>query len=301
MQPGVVVITHNSAEVLPACLAAAAGRCGDLVVVDNASTDGTAALARASGARVVVNEENRGFAAAANQGLSLLDCEFVLLLNPDAVLETSLEPLVRACATPGVGAAGGKLAGDDGLAQRGFTLRRFPRAAELAAEVLLVNRAWPSNPLNRWYRCLDADLEQAQDAEQPAGAFLLIRREAWRQVGGFDESFFPVWFEDVDFCYRLRQAGWRIRYEPGAVARHRGGHAVLRMPWEERQAAWYGSLLRYAEKHLGPRQVRMLAFAILVGVSLRVWPAVAAERSLRPLRSCWRVLRLAGSRCCRGG
>jgi N-acetylglucosaminyl-diphospho-decaprenol L-rhamnosyltransferase len=300
MEPGVVVITHNSAEVLPACLAAAAGRCGDLVVIDNGSTDGTADIARARGARVVVNEENRGFAAAANQGLALLDCEFVLLLNPDAVLETPLEPLVRACSAPGVGAAGGKLAGDDGLPQRGFTLRRFPGAAELASEALLLNRVWPSNPVNRRYRCLDADLEQAQEAEQPAGAFLLIRREAWRQVGGFDESFFPVWFEDVDFCYRLRQAGWRIRYEPGAVARHQGGHAVLRMPWEERQAAWYGSLLRYAQKHLGPQQVRMLGFAILVGVLLRVWPAVVAERSFRPLRSCGRVLRLAGSSFCRG-
>ncbi len=110
--------------------------------------------------------------------------------------------------------------------RRGFTIRRFPTPLTLWFELCGFNRLWPSNPVNRRYRYLDRDLEQAGPVEQPAGAFLMFRRDVWERLGGFDEGFYPVWFEDVDFCRRAADAGYRIEYVPQVEAEHLGGHSV---------------------------------------------------------------------------
>ena len=100
------------------------------------------------------------------------------------------------------GLAAGKLVDKTGVAQKGFTIRRFPTPASLIFELFGINRLWPSNPVNRRYRYLDRDLDQPGPVEQPAGAFLMFRRDVWKRLRGFDESFHPVWFEDVDYCRR---------------------------------------------------------------------------------------------------
>jgi GT2 family glycosyltransferase len=123
-------------------------------------------------------------------------------------------------------------------------------------------------------------------ADQPAGAFLMFRRDAWLRVGGFDEDFWPVWFEDVDFCARLKRAGYRIWYEPAARATHAGGHSVREIPLNQKEKYWYGSLLKYAAKNFQP-----IAF---VGVCISVM-AGAAARALRALpRGGWRVFAVYG-------
>ncbi len=95
--------------------------------------------------------------------------------------------------------------------QSGFTIRRFPTPAALIFELFGINRLWPSNPVNRHYRYLDRDLDQPGPVEQPAGAFLMTRRDVWESLHGFDESFHPVWFEDVDYCKRASGSGYQIR------------------------------------------------------------------------------------------
>ena len=178
--------------------------------------------------------------------------ELVLLLNPDAILRTDITPLLRCFDDPLTAIAAGALCNHDLQPQRGFTFRRFPTPAALALETLTINRAWPGNSVNRRWRCLDLDLTQSQDIDQPAGAFLLIRREAWNTVAGFEENFRPVWFEDVDFCLRIRQAGFRICYEPLAIAVHEGGHSVRAVDWGDRQVYWNENLLRYSRSHFSP-------------------------------------------------
>jgi N-acetylglucosaminyl-diphospho-decaprenol L-rhamnosyltransferase len=96
--------------------------------------------------RLITNPENRGFAAAVNQGIGALDTPYVLLLNPDARLETSLDALVECCRRPGVAGAGGKLVDAAGLPQAGFAVRSLPSPAALICEVLLLNRIWPAQP-----------------------------------------------------------------------------------------------------------------------------------------------------------
>ena len=133
--------------------------------------------------------------------------------------------------------------------QAGFAVRRLPTPLALALEVLLINRLWPGNSVNWHYRCYGFNLDEPAEIEQPAGAFLMFRREVWESLGGLDEGFYPIWFEDVDFCKRLRDHGYHVYYEPRAVATHLGGHSIRKILLEKRELYWYGSLLKYCSKH----------------------------------------------------
>ena len=289
---GAVIVTYNSRECCGRAIDSCIREGLDVVVVDNASDDGTAeVVATRPGVKMVRNIANLGFAAAVNLGFRQLDNRYVLLLNPDAELVTDVAALERELID--AGAAGGMLLGPDGKPQIGFTVRRFPTAAVLALEALGINRIWRGNPANRRYRCLDLDLSTAADVEQPAGAFLMVRRDAWVEVGGFDERFFPVWFEDVDFCLKLKNAGYCIRFTPESVARHEGGHSVRAISDEPRQLYWYGSLLEYVSKHFqaGPR--RLVCSAIVAGGVLRMFAGVLLERNIHAVVVYARVIRLA--------
>jgi len=291
---GAVVVTHNSAKEILACLSSLSGQVDRLVVLDNASCDGTPALvATKPGIVLIANSENRGFAAALNQGIEALDTELILVINPDAVLLTSLAPLVEAFAAPDVGAAAGKLVDEGGRPQIGFNVRRFPTPAALSLEALGVNRVWKKNPVNRRYRCLDLDPNRPAEIEQPAGAFLMIRRDAWEAVGGWDSKFYPLWFEDVDFLKRLKSAGFRIIYEPRAVARHAGGHSIQHVNAESRIIWWYGSLLRYASKHFRLPGRALVATAIVGGCAVRMVFGLLLWWKRYPVRVYFRVIRFA--------
>jgi N-acetylglucosaminyl-diphospho-decaprenol L-rhamnosyltransferase len=210
-------------------------------------------------------------------------------------LKGSLEPLRAACAAPGAGAAGGKLVDFQGAVQAGFSVRRLPTPLVLALEILLVNRLWPRNPANWHYRCYDLNYDEPAEVEQPAGAFLMIRRQVWEELGGLDEQFYPIWFEDVDFCKRVRDRGYRVYYEPSAVAAHRGGHSIQKILLENRELYWYGSLLKYAFKHFHSRYSRVLCLAVIVGSLMRMAMGIVLQRSFRPVLVYARVMRLAGS------
>src|SRR5262252_2938917 len=142
---GIVIVTHNSAGDIGPCLRAALATGAVVQVVDNASSDDTLREIRDQGAAVIANPDNRGFAAAVNQGIRAIEAEYVLLLNPDAILLGGLEALRSACAANRVGAAGGKLVDSAGAVQVGFTVRRLPTPLSLAFEALAVNRLWPRN------------------------------------------------------------------------------------------------------------------------------------------------------------
>ena len=276
-----VIVTHNSGSVIGRCLRGAAG-CGEIVVVDNASSDETCEVVRneAPGVKLIRNPDNRGFAAAVNQGIHATHRPFVLLLNPDAVLKTSVEPLVEECLQPGVGAAAGKLVHESGRFQAGFNVRRFPTATSLTFEVLGINHMWPSNPVNRRYRCLDFDPRKPQEVEQPAGALLMVRRDVLEQIDNLDQQFSPLWFEDVDLCLRIRQAGHAIRYVPFSIAEHTGAHSVLSLAVQQRHAAWYGNLLRFSYKHSPKWTCRRLHAAVLIGLACRwLWCVLSSKES----------------------
>jgi N-acetylglucosaminyl-diphospho-decaprenol L-rhamnosyltransferase len=291
-----VIVTYQSGDDIGACLEALKVYSVHAIVIDNGSTDRTCEVVRKHQALLIANERNRGFAAAVNQGC--LECEtpLVLLLNPDTVLASDPRLLAEEFRDPRVGAASGPLLDEGGTAQQGFMVRRFPSALTLAFEVLGFNRILPSNPINRRWRCLDLDLSQPCDVEQPAGAYLMIRRGVWQELGGFDEGFYPLWFEDVDFCLRLHRKQYRVRFQPTAVAKHTGAHSIRKIPVEIRLFYWYGSLLRYAAKHCRPFARQLLCLAVIFGALARLVPEFVNHPGTKLLKLYGRIVRLAGQR-----
>ena len=292
MTTGVVVVTYNSADVIGRCLTSCAQL--PVVVIDNHSEDETVNIVRQrSAAKLIVNSSNLGFAAAANQGVEALDTDLILLLNPDVELSTSIERLVEACARDGVGLSTGQLTDETGNVQAGFTLRRFPTAWTLAFEALGINHLFPSNPVNRCYRCLDVDFSKASEADQPPGAFLMFRREVWHRLGGFDTQFHPLWFEDVDFSKRARDLGLKILYVPEVTARHQGGNSIAGLNWGCRQVYWYASLLRYASKHFRPYAFRGVSAAVVLGSVFRAVVETIRRGSFRPISVYAKIAKFA--------
>jgi len=289
----VVIVAYQSAGVIGRCLASCLGEAREVIVVDNASSDGTADVVRGfTGARLIANGENRGFAGGVNQGVKAAASDVILLLNPDAELVEGLEVLREAALR--YGASAGCLTDGGGAYQKGFGVRRFPTPVSLSLEVLGLNRLFPGNRWNRRYRCLDLKENEAGLVEQPAGAFLAFRRSIWEQLGGFDERFHPAWFEDVDFCKRLLDKGFSIRYEPGARARHEGGHSARQLDWSTRERYWYGSLLKYAGKQFPRAGSAVVSLAVLAGMLPRVVMGMIRFRSMDAVLTYAKLIRLAG-------
>jgi GT2 family glycosyltransferase len=272
----IVIVTHNSASAIGDCLDALKPLEGvEILVVDNASQDGTTAEVSARGIRLIANQSNAGFAGAVNQGVKATIAPLVLLLNPDAILMHGIEALEAEFHDPNAGAAGGMLLGPTGSPQAGFMVRNLPTPTALIFEILAINRLWPRNRANWHYRCLGLDPVNPAFVEQPAGALLMFPRRVWEQLNGFDESFWPVWFEDVDFCARIKQARLTVRYNPLTAAKHTGAHSVRSLPLEIRERYWYGSLLKYAAKHYPPLTYRLVCGAVALGAAVRAvggWP-----------------------------
>jgi GT2 family glycosyltransferase len=268
------------------------------VVVDNASHDATVEIARRGGALVIANAENRGFAAAVNQGIRAAIAESApghfLLLNPDARILTALDELVTA--STHFGLAAGRLVNEDGETQAGFTIRRFPTPATLIFELAGLNRLFPWNPVNRRYRYLDRDLRHPGPVDQPAGAFLMTRRDLWERLGGFDERFHPIWFEDVDYSKRAAIQGHPAQYVPSVTAAHDGAHSIAQVPTGCRAIWWCVSLMQYAAKHFGAVGYRAVCLAVLVTSIPRAVAGMMTERSLAPASTYSKIIRFAAKR-----
>ncbi len=288
MHCSAIAVTHNSSTTIVTCLEALTGEDCEIVVVDNASADDTVQRVQefvaSNAVRLIANDQNRGFAAAVNQGVREANGDVFLILNPDAIAEPgAVAALLRCLNETRAAAVGGALLEASGQPARGFAFRRLPTLSSLLCEILLVNQIWPGNPNNRRHRYLDADYSRQQEVEQPAGACLAITRTAWASVGGFDEQFFPVWFEDVDLCRRLLDQGAKILYCPEARFRHSGAHSVGQLSFRDKQLVWYSNMLRYTRKHFSPSQVAILRLAIIAGMLMRSMAACFGARDV-PLR-----------------
>jgi GT2 family glycosyltransferase len=246
-----------------------------VVVVDNASVDGSAAEAERSGALVVRLEANAGFGPACNRGAGeiagLPPAEALLFLNPDAALvdgEAALATLLAELdADPELAAVAPAL---QGSGQDSFQLRKLPTSGSLAREALLLNRLFPANRGFRLERYLDRDRSVPFDVEQPAAAALLVKREVFESLGGFDPAFTPAWFEDVDLCARILESGYRIRYVPAARASHVGGTTMRALPYDDYLPLYTRNLLRYLRRHAGLPSRALARAALAAGALLRL-------------------------------
>jgi GT2 family glycosyltransferase len=282
----VVVVTHNSRSKVPALLAALRNHAphAEVVVVDNASSDGTAELiAREFPAvRLIARRTNVGLSAGVNEGVAATSGIYVAVLNPDIRFEAdALSPLaVYLQAHAGVGVVAPKLLNDDGSLQ--FSCRAFPGyATALFSRYSILTRIFPRNAVSRRYLMTDFDHTAERDVDWASGAALMFPRAVFDAVGGWDPTFF-LFSEDVDFCKRVHDAGYRVVYQP-AVSMHHGigisTSAAPRVVLERHKSMW-----RYYRKHM--RGNIALDVFTAAGIAARCAYLLAAGAAKRAL---WRM------------
>lgn len=279
----IVVVSWNTCDSLASCLdsvlADPDGATAETWVVDNASTDGSAALVarRYPSVRLVANATNRGFAAACNQALERAVGDVVVLLNSDAVLEPgALRRLLDVLRQrPDVGVAGGQLLDRDGRPRRSYG--PIPTVGAFVAEMLGIDRVPVLSRVVPAIASPARQRERAREVGYVSGAFLAFRRDLLETVGSLDERFF-LYFEETDFCLRVRRDASRlVWFEPAARARHEGQASARQLgPVAERQYAW--SAYSFVRKHYGAGAAWRLSVAFRVWLAAHV--AVHAAQAL---------------------
>jgi N-acetylglucosaminyl-diphospho-decaprenol L-rhamnosyltransferase len=236
-----------------------------IVVVDNASTDGTADAVRAENpdVTVIALEQGVGLAEALNMGAKLGSAPYVLYLNDDVFAEpgaigTLLETLES---HPEAVAAGGRLAEPDLSTQDQYRPRPFPSPLTVVARLFGFERLWPRNPWTGTHLRDKLDDHTTVEVDQPAGACLLVRRPVVDATGGWDERYW-FWYEDVDFSRRLAQHGVSL-YVPTAPFRHVGGATARRLKAPAGHARYFYGVLQYSRTHYTPAGKALIAAAML--------------------------------------
>ena len=260
------IVNWNTRDFLRECLTSAYEfRPGDVelevIVVDNASEDGSAAMVSTEfpQAVLVANPDNRGYAEGNNQALRLATGDHLLLLNPDVVLhpESLSHSLAFMNSRADAGALGCRLVGADGQTQR--SLRSFPDPGPVLWEFLGLSRLFPKSHWFGAYRMTWFDYNSVIEVDQPMGSFLLLSRAALEKVGLMDPQF-PIFFNEVDWCWRAkREMGFRIFYTPDVVVTHYGGGSTKQVRASMVRES-HRSLLRFYDKHYRsqPAPVRWL-------------------------------------------
>jgi len=284
----VVIVSWNVHHLLRQCLRSVFDTQGlvlEVIVVDNASTDGSVDMVRREfpGVHLIANADNRGFPAANNQGIRVARGRYVFLVNSDAeVLGDALAAMVAfADAHPEVGVVGPQLLNPDGSVQS--SRRRLPTLATALFESTWLQPYAPRRLLERYY-VLDRPDDATLDVDWVKGAALMARREGIEQVGLMDEDFF-MYSEELDWCRRFREAGWRVVYLPTAqIIHHEGKSSEQVLP--ARHIYFQSSKVHYFRKYHGSVVAETLRLFLLVnyawqlGIEGAKW-LVGHKRSLR--------------------
>jgi hypothetical protein len=269
----------------------------ETIVVDNASHDGSVEMVRTEypHVRLIANVTNRGFTGGNNDGLHIARGRYVLLLNPDTeVIGNALATLVAyADSHPQVGALGPQVLNPDGSVQS--SRRRFPTLATALFESTWLQSLAPRGVLERYY-ALDLPNDQPAEVDWVTGAALMVRREAMDQVGMMDEGFF-MYSEELDWCKRIKAAGWQVAYMPSAqIIHHEGKSSEQVVP--QRHIYFQTSKVRYFRKHHGALAASSLRMYLL---ALYAWQLafeaakwlIGSKRAVRRERvqAYWKVLK----------
>ncbi len=290
----IVVVNWNVRELLRRCLESILGSDGlsvvgldtlrystggwraEVIVVDNASADGSAAMLAQDfpSVQLIANADNRGFTRANNQGLALSRGRYVLFLNPDTELAPAAlgRMLAYAEAQPQVGVIGPQLRYGDGSVQS--SRRRFPTSATFFLESTIVQRWWPQNRVLSRYYVLDRPDDATSQVDWVVGACMLLRRAVLEQIGGFDEGFF-MYSEELDLCRRAVDAGWQVVYLPAAVVTHFEGKSSEQVV-AARHIRFHSSRVRYVLKYHG-RLAAALVRSFLLLTFVYQWLEEAAK------------------------
>ncbi|MCB0163214.1 MAG: glycosyltransferase family 2 protein [Anaerolineae bacterium] len=258
MDLSIIVVNWNVKDLLRDCLnsllraaQSSPHLSTEIIVIDSASTDGSPPMVRAEFPQIQLDAstENLGYAKGNNRGIDLAQGRYLFLLNPDTVIEpNTLASMVDYMNShTDVGALGPQLLWPDGTVQS--SRRRFPTLGSLFWESTLLGQWFPDNRHIRRYHLADQPADQLQPVDWVVGAALLIRREAWQQVGPIEADFF-MYFEETDWCHRCVQTGWQIHYLPTAKITHFEGKSSEQV-FADRTIRFQRSKIRYTRKYFG--------------------------------------------------
>lgn len=227
----VIIVSWNTKDLLRRCLEALKQEIADIdaevFVVDNNSADGSADMVAKehAWAKLIANDANLGFAKANNQAMKIAQGSYILLLNPDTEVQPgSIQTLLKFLPERRQAAiVAPQLLNSDGSIQR--SCRAFPTFLNMLYELVGLSKFFPNVQTFRAYKMLDWNHDDERQVDQPEGACLLLRRKVIEEVGTLDEGFFML-FEEVDWCYRIKKAGWQIWFTPHAKVIHHYGQSI---------------------------------------------------------------------------
>jgi N-acetylglucosaminyl-diphospho-decaprenol L-rhamnosyltransferase len=257
-----LIVSYNTRDLLLEAIASVNDEPAvEVIVVDNASSDGSAAAVaqRFPSVRLITSQRNLGFAGGTNVAAQAASGRDLLLLNPDAALTPgALRCLVdRLVREPLAAAVGPSLVYPSGKPQPAAF--RFPGLVQVALDLFPIDRLMDS-PLNGRLHTACA----ARQIDHPLGACMLIRGSAWHDVGPLDDGYF-MYLEEVDWCQRARRNGWQIWFEPSATVVHHAGAATRQQPDAMFEQLWR-SRLRYYQRYNGPVYNRLIQTLIRLGM-----------------------------------
>lgn len=291
----IITVSWNVSQFLAGCLDSlrlesprADGLTVEVIVIDSASSDGTPTMiaARYPQVKLLAQTQNVGFTVGNNIGLKVASGRYLMLLNPDTiVVGDALTQLVKYMdAQPQVGVSGPQTLNADGTVQS--TRRRFPTLATGIFESTWLQPFAPRRVLDRFYAADIAD-DATADVDWVQGSALVVRREAYELVGGLDEQY-VMFSEEVDWCKRIKSAGWRVVYVGTAKIIHYGGQSTEQVT-ARKHIHFQQSKLRYFRKYHGPVVALVLRLVLLISyaqqtVAESVKAAVGYKQTMRPER-----------------
>ena len=223
----------------------------EVYVVENGSGDDMSELKeRFPQVSLIESEENLGFAGGCNLAIEKTKGDYLILINPDIIFvdDALYQMRDRMSEHSDVGIGGASLKNFDGTQQD--CVWSFPTPKDQLLLLLKINHILPNLSVFRRWLKRGFDYSESQDVDQVMGAFFCIRKELLQEIGSLDQGFF-IWYEEVDYCRRAVQAGWRVRYFSDVVAKHKKGSSFDRVPTISKQAVLRKSIRRYIRKHHG--------------------------------------------------
>ncbi len=243
----------------------------EIFVVDNHSEDGSPHLVATEfpDVRLIRNEENVGFARANNQALAQASGKFLVLLNPDTIVqEDTFEKLILFFDThPDAGMVGCKILNPDGTLQLACR-RSFPTPWVAFTKLVGLGTLFPKSRLFGRYNLTYLDPDQTTEVDAISGSFMMVRREVLEQVGPLDERFF-MYGEDLDWCYRVKEAGWKIYYVPETKIIHYKGASSEKSD-RDTLALFYRAMLQFVQKHFRGRYLFLPQWFLISGIGIRL-------------------------------
>jgi GT2 family glycosyltransferase/lipopolysaccharide/colanic/teichoic acid biosynthesis glycosyltransferase len=284
-QLSIIIVNYNVREFLHHALVslqkAMKGIRAEIIVVDNASDDGSIEMVKRRFPKVhlIANDSNLGFAKANNLGLKQARGKYILLINPDTLVqENTLQVMIRFFdENPDVGLAGCKILNPDGTFQLACR-RSFPAPWAAFTKMIGLSALFPGSRLFGRYNLTYLSPDETYEIDAVSGSFMMVRREAYDEVGGLDEDFF-MYGEDLDWCYRIQRAGWKNYYVHSTQIIHYKGESTKRSSLNEIRT-FYQAMHLFVQKHLSSS----LVFAFLIRFAITVSSRLAILRAfLRPL------------------